>query len=169
MIISSEDTPEHQSPTVLPPELWDGAPSAPECVSCALSPWLLPDSGSDHFFFIFVTPPRLQKRPPKLTLLHPVFTSPSSRYPYWASQVPVAVKNPPASAGNVRDVGSVPGFGRSGEGDGYPPQYSWLENPINRGSWQAIVHRVSWGCKESDTTERLSTHMFFMLLRKAPF
>ena len=47
-----------------------------------------------------------------------------------ASQVVLVVKNPPASAGDVRDVGSIPGSGRSpGEGNHNPPQYSCLENP----------------------------------------
>ena len=57
------------------------------------------------------------------------------------------VKNPPANAGDVRDVGSTPGSGRSpGEGHGNPHQYSCLENPMYRGAWQALVHRVekSW-------------------------
>ena len=53
------------------------------------------------------------------------------------------IKNPPANAGRVRDVGSIPGLGRSpGEGRGKPVQYSHLENPVDRGSWQAVVHRV---------------------------
>ena len=43
------------------------------------------------------------------------------------------VKNPPA---NTRDVGLIPGWGRSsGEGNGNPLQYSYLENPIDRGAW----------------------------------
>ena len=43
------------------------------------------------------------------------------------------VKNPPASGGDARDVGSVPGSGRSpGGGHGDPPQYSCLENPVDR-------------------------------------
>ena len=54
------------------------------------------------------------------------------------------VKNPPASGGDARDVGSVPGSGRSpGGGHGDPPQYSCLENPMGRGAWQATVHRVT--------------------------
>ena len=54
------------------------------------------------------------------------------------------VKNPPANAGDLRDVGSTPGLGRSpGGGSGNPFQYSCLENPMNRGAWQAIVHRVA--------------------------
>ena len=48
----------------------------------------------------------------------------------WASQVALVVKNPPASAGDVRDVGSIPGLGRSpGGGHGNLLQYSHLENP----------------------------------------
>ena len=59
------------------------------------------------------------------------------------------VKNPPASAGDVRDAGSVPGFGRSsGGGHGNPLQYSCLENPMDRGAWQATAHGVA----ESDMT-----------------
>ena len=51
------------------------------------------------------------------------------------------VKNPPA---RVRDVGSIPGLGRShGEGNGNPFQYSCLGNPMDRRAWQAIVHGVT--------------------------
>ena len=61
----------------------------------------------------------------------------------------LVVKNPFASSGDVRDVSSIPGSGRSpGEGHGNPLQYSCLENPMDRGAWQATVHRVT----ESDTT-----------------
>ena len=53
------------------------------------------------------------------------------------------VNNLPANAGDVRDSGSIPGSGRSpGEGKGTPLQYSGLENPMDRGAWRAIVHRV---------------------------
>ena len=57
------------------------------------------------------------------------------------------VKNPPAYAGDTRDLGSVPGLGRCpGGGHGSPGQYSCLEDPIDRGGWWATVHRVanSW-------------------------
>ena len=55
----------------------------------------------------------------------------------------VKKKNPPGNAGDVRDAGSVPGSGRSpGGGHGNPLQYSYLENPIDRGAWRATVHRV---------------------------
>ena len=55
------------------------------------------------------------------------------------------VKNPPANAG---DLGSTPGSGRSpGVGNGYPLQYSFLENPMDRGAWRVT---------ESDTSEELT-------------
>ena len=48
------------------------------------------------------------------------------------------------SACNAEDLGSIPGLGRfSGEGHGNPLQYSCLENPMDRGAWQAIVHGVT--------------------------
>ena len=48
------------------------------------------------------------------------------------------------SACNAGDSGSIPGWGRSpGEGNGNPLQYSYLENPMNRGAWRATVHRVT--------------------------
>ena len=53
------------------------------------------------------------------------------------------VKNLPANAGDVRDVGSVPGSGRSpGEVHGNPLQYAYLENPMDRGAWRATVPGV---------------------------
>ena len=56
----------------------------------------------------------------------------------------LVVKNPPANVGDIRDVGLIPGLGRSpGEGNGNPLQYSCLENPKDRGAWMAIVHRVT--------------------------
>ena len=62
----------------------------------------------------------------------------------WASQVVLDVKNLPANAGDTRDMGSVPGLGRSpGGGHGNPLQYSCLENPVDRGAQWATVHEVS--------------------------
>ena len=55
-------------------------------------------------------------------------------------------KNTPANAADTRDVGSIPGLGRSpgvGVGSGTPLQYSCLENSMGRGAWQATVHRAS--------------------------
>ena len=61
-----------------------------------------------------------------------------------AFQVVLGVKNPAANAGNLKDLGSVPGSGRSpGGGYGYPFQCSCLKNPIDRGDWWAIVHGVA--------------------------
>ena len=54
------------------------------------------------------------------------------------------VKNPPANAGDIRDVHSFPGSGRSpGGGNGNPLQCSRLENPVDRGAWWAMVHGVT--------------------------
>ena len=67
-----------------------------------------------------------------------------------ASQVVLVVKNLSANAGDLRDLGLVSGSGRSpGGGHGNPLQYSCLENSMDRGTWQAIVHRVA----ELDMTE----------------
>ena len=69
----------------------------------------------------------------------------------WFSPAGSMVKNPPANAGGPRDVGLIPGSGRSpGEGNGNPLQYSCLGNPINRGAWRATVHGVA---KELDMTD----------------
>ena len=68
----------------------------------------------------------------------------------WASQVVLVVKKLPANAGHVRDMGSIPGLGRSpGGGHGNTLQKSCLEKPMDRGAWWTIVHRVA----QSDTTE----------------
>ena len=56
----------------------------------------------------------------------------------------LAVKNLPANAGDIRDVSLIPGVGGPpGVGNGNPLQYSCLENPMDRGAWQATVHRVA--------------------------
>ena len=53
------------------------------------------------------------------------------------------VKNPPADGEDLRDTGSIPGLGRSpGGGQGNPLPYSCLENPMDRGAWQATAHGV---------------------------
>ena len=72
------------------------------------------------------------------------------------------------SACNARDPGSIPGSGRSpGEGNGNPLQYSCLENSMRGGTWWATYS--PWGCKESDTTERLhftslQPHSYILLI-----
>ena len=56
----------------------------------------------------------------------------------------LVVKNPPANAGDIRDVGLIPGSLRSpGGGHGNPLWYSCLENPMDRGAWWAIVYRAA--------------------------
>ena len=63
---------------------------------------------------------------------------------YGASQVVLVVKKPFANAGDIRDVGLIPGSGRSpGGGHGNPFQYSCLGNLMDRGEWWATVHRVT--------------------------
>ena len=66
---------------------------------------------------------------------------------YGTSQVTQVVKSPPTNAGDAGDEGWIPGLERSlGEGNGHLPQYSCLGNPMHRGAWWAMVHRVtgSW-------------------------
>ena len=54
------------------------------------------------------------------------------------------IKNPPANAGDARDTGWIPGSGRSpGVRNGSPFQYSCLENSMDKGAWQTIVHGVA--------------------------
>ena len=66
------------------------------------------------------------------------------------------VKNPPASAGAVREAGSIPGSGRSPGGrHGNPLLYFCLENPMDGGAWQATVHRVA---KSWTPPKQLSAH-----------
>ena len=63
------------------------------------------------------------------------------------SQVTLMLKNLPANAGDVRDSDSIPGSGRFPGGEhGNALQYSCLENPMDRGAWWAILHRItkSW-------------------------
>ena len=56
----------------------------------------------------------------------------------------LAVKSPPANAGDTGKAGSIPGLGRSSEGGhGNPLQHSCLENPMDKGGWQATVHGVT--------------------------
>ena len=79
----------------------------------------------------------------------------------WASQVVLVVKNLPANAGDIRDVVSTPGLGRyPGGGNGNPLQYSHLENPMDRGAWQAAVHRVTRSdmTEATDSTSRWETN-----------
>ena len=61
-------------------------------------------------------------------------------------KVVLVVRNPPANAGDIRDSGSIPGSGSSpGAQQSNLLQYSFLENPMDRGAWQATVHGVAKG------------------------
>ena len=54
------------------------------------------------------------------------------------------VKNLPANAGDIKDMGSIPGLGKSpGGGNGNPLQYSCLQNPIDSGAWWATFNGVT--------------------------
>ena len=67
----------------------------------------------------------------------------------------LGVKEPPANARDIRDVGLIPGLGRfPGEGNGNALQYSFLGNLMVRGAWWATVH----GAAELDTTELLNNN-----------
>ena len=62
----------------------------------------------------------------------------------WASQVALVVKKLPANAGDIRDMGSIPGSGRSpGGGQDNPFQYSCMENHHGQRNWLATLHRVA--------------------------
>ena len=85
-----------------------------------------------------------------------------------ASQVVLVVKNSPANVGNLRDtdMDSIPGLGRlPGGGHGNPLQSSCLENPMDRGAWQAMVPGVT---KNRTQLKQLSMHMHMQLDSRAP-
>ena len=78
-----------------------------------------------------------------------------------ASQVALGVNNPLANAVDLRDTGSIPGSGRSPEGgNGNPLQFSCLENVMDKGAWQATVHRVT----QSQTQLKWLRHLTPVLL-----
>ena len=75
------------------------------------------------------------------------------------SQYVLVVKNPPANAEDIIDVGSIPGLGRlSGKGNGNPLQNSCLGNPMDRGAWQATVHGVAKDGTQLSTHTHTCTH-----------
>ena len=87
---------------------------------------------------------------------------------FGASQVALVVKNLPANAGDLRDVASIPGSGRSpGGGHGNPFQYSSLENPMDRsvaGYVRSIVSKSRTRLKQLSTTAALSLRFVAKLL-----
>ena len=76
------------------------------------------------------------------------------------SQVALMVKSLPAKAGDIRDAGLIPGSGRSsGGGHGNPLQYSFLENPTDRGARRATVYRVT---KSQTQLKQLSMQIYVL-------
>ena len=74
----------------------------------------------------------------------------------WVPEVEAWGSDSKQSACNAEDLGLIPGLGRCpGEGNGYPPQYSCLENPHGQ---RCLAGYSPWGHKESDMTEQLSIH-----------
>ena len=75
---------------------------------------------------------------------------------FWSSHVALVVKNLPAKAGDERGTDSVPELGRSpGGGHGNPLQFSFPEDPMDRGVWRAMVHKVT---KRRTQLKHLCTH-----------
>ena len=91
---------------------------------------------------------------------------------FWrVSQVALVVKNLPASVGDVTDLGSIPGSGRSpGGGHGNPLQYSFLENPRDRGVCRATVQRVieSWTRLKQLSTHAHKLFWIIFLMKRMP-
>ena len=77
------------------------------------------------------------------------------------------VKNPPASAGDDRDAGLIPGSGRSpGEGNGNPLQYSCLENSMGREAWCTTVHGVTKSQTQSATNQQKNVPMVVVMVEQ---
>ena len=81
------------------------------------------------------------------------------------------VKNLPANAGDAGDAGSIPRSRSPGRGRGNPLQYSCLENPTDRGAWQATVHGVArvghdWAAKSANQPRVITVGKTITLLQK---
>ena len=73
------------------------------------------------------------------------------------------MKNSPASSGDIRDTGLIPGLERfPGEGNGNPLQSTCLENSMDRGAWQATVHGLtkSWTQVNTHTSREINFNFF---------
>ena len=97
--------------------------------------------------------------------VHPKYNLTLRPQPFWvlAGQLPrwLSGKEYTCQVGDARDTGSIPGSGRSpGEGNDNTLRSSYLENPMDRGTWRATVHGV---IKESDVTERLNNNSRHLL------
>ena len=79
----------------------------------------------------------------------------------------LVVKNTPANAGHIRDLGLIPGSRRSPEGGhGNPLKYSCLENPMNRGAWSVTVYRISKSWTQLTWLSMDSRHLSFWPIPK---
>ena len=77
------------------------------------------------------------------------------------------VKKMPACAGDAGDTSLIPGLGRSpGRGNGKPLQYSCLENSMNRGAWQAIIHVVTKNRTRLSDSAHENNYTPFSVLKK---
>ena len=86
-------------------------------------------------------------------------------FPQQQCQVAQVVKNLPANARDTRDTGPNTGLGRSpGEGHGSPLQHSYLENPRDRGAWQATIHRVRHDWSDLACTTAKQSYLHAKLL-----
>ena len=93
------------------------------------------------------------------TFIQHGIASPSYGNRSFHHQVALVVKNPPANAGNAREVDMIPRQGRSpGVGNGNPLQYSCLEHPMDRRPWQATVHGVAMSRMRLSARARAHTH-----------
>ena len=94
-----------------------------------------------------------------LELLHPyVWEKLDLPFFLWGCPRELVVKNPPAHAGDIREVGSIPGLGRShGKGHGNPLQYFCLQKAMDRGAWPTTVHRVT---QSQTRLKRLNTAQY---------
>ena len=113
----------------------------------AITKWLKIYSDKEFQFsdsvFLFITLLKVLCAFAFLFLVEELFLSFLTRQ-VWASQVVLVVKNPSAKAGDTKVMGSIPEPERpTGEGHGKPLQYSFLENPMDRGAWWATVHSVA--------------------------
>ena len=102
----------------------------------------------------------------------------SGFFTIWAISEAQVVRKPPANAGDLRDVGLIPGLGRSpGEGNDNPLQYPCLENPMDRGAWQAPAHRVAKSqtalkqfnmhtCTHTDESNQIVSHLCLRVMRE---
>ena len=116
------------SSSVKPNSLWVGTVACQTPLSSTVS-WSLLKFTSVELVMLF-----------QPVFFHIIIVSQNNRALFLVKNREVVVVNPPANAGDTRDVGLIPGSGRSpGTGNDNPLQYSCLENSMDRGTWWAIV------------------------------